>query len=113
MGFKAPEQVGDAGGVLRDLRRKRIDCARSVEELSVCTGYRPNADKRVARAQIAAERLAVDGILEVGSFRRRDELDVRALRNLERRSVALHQRRCVESQQLGPRAEISPELGRV
>src|ERR1700727_3275700 len=84
MSFKATPHVGDEGGVFRDLGRQRVDPPRGVEELPTGAGDRPNADEDVADAEEAAERLAVQGVLEVGWGRLGDQLLCLALRDEER-----------------------------
>ena len=113
VGLEASPHVGDERGVLGDLGRQRVDPARGVEELSVGAGDRPNADENVADPEKAAERLAVQGVLEVGRVGPGDQLFVRAFGDHGRRSVALHQGRGSETQRLRPRAEVVLELRRI
>ena len=113
MSFEASPHVGDERGVFRDLGRQRIDPARGVEELPFGAGDRPNADEDVADAEEAAQRLAIQGVLEVGRLGPGDQLVVRSLRDDDRRPVALHQRGGGEAQRLGARAEVFVELSGV
>ena len=110
MGLEAPPHVGDEGGVFRDLGRQRVNSPRGVKELPRGPGDRPDADENVAGPEKPAERLAVQGVVEVGRVRPGDQLFVRALRDDGRRSVVSHERGGVETERLGPRTEVFLEL---
>ena len=89
---KRPHMLETSGGVLGNLGRQRVDPPRRVKELPAWAGDRANADENIADAQEAAQRLAVQRVLEIGRLRPGDQLLVRAVSDHDRSSVALHQR---------------------
>ena len=66
--------------------------------------------RRHSRSGEPADEFAIHRVLEVRRLRLGDQLGVRAFRELNDRSVALHQRGGVEAERLRPRAEIVLEL---
>src|SRR5947209_5583466 len=91
-------------------RSSGVHLARRVEELAFCPSDRPDADEYVPGAEKPAQGFAVDGVLEVARLGFRDQLSVRAVRQMQDGPLPVHDRGRVEPQRFRPRTEIAFEL---